>query len=175
MPAFDTTLLHFVVSLREPVGIFFFSLVTHLADTLTVGLVLFVAALTLLLHKKSRSYSIGLIVAVAGAKITEVLLKIFIGRARPDGYELLHLDSYSFPSGHATAAMALYGFLAYVLWRYYPKWRTLIVTLSAVCILGVGFSRVYLGVHYPSDVVGGYVVGVFWIYVGIAAAKYWRS
>ena len=171
----DLFLVSWIALLREPIGIAFFSFITRFADTLTVGLVLCVVATFLFLKKRTQGAALGLIVAVAGAKLTEVLLKILIGRARPDGYELLHLDTYSFPSGHATVAMALYGFITYLLWGMYPKRRVRIALLGALVIIGVGVSRVYLGVHYPSDVLGGYIVGAFWIAIGVWAMKYWRT
>ena len=171
----DTTVLTFLISMREPIGILFFSIITHFADTLTVGVVLLVGSLYLLVNRKSRSYVIGLVSTVGGAKISEVLIKILVERARPADVALLQLDTYSFPSGHATTAMALYGFLAYVLWQLYPKWRLLIVTLSALLITGIGISRVYLGVHYPSDVIGGYLLGALWILLGAKIVRYWRN
>ncbi len=151
------------ISIREPVGIFFFSTITHLADTTTIVALLLLASSLLLL--KNKRYAAGLVVAVAGAKISEVLLKIIVERARPLDVGLLELDTYSFPSGHATAAMALYGFLVYALWQMYPAWRVLIAVVGLFIIAGVGISRVYLGVHYPSDVLGGYLLGLLWIFI----------
>jgi undecaprenyl-diphosphatase len=159
----DTMLLELLISMREPVGIFFFSTITHLADTTVVILVLLVASLLLLL--KNKRYAVGLVVATLGAKISEMLIKIIVERARPLDVGLLQLDTYSFPSGHATAAMALYGFFAYVLWQVYPKWRVVVLAVSTLIIGGVGISRIYLGVHYPSDVLGGYLLGLLWIFI----------
>jgi len=157
------------------VGIAVFSGLTSLGDTLSVGLALLAACLALLVSRRHKSYIVGLVVAVGGAKLSEVLMKILIERARPDGFALFHLDSYSFPSGHATGAMALYGFITYILCALYPRQRAAWVALGGTVILGVGMSRIYLGVHFPSDVLGGFLLGAIWILVGISAVKYWRS
>lgn len=170
---FDTTLLELLISIREPVGIFFFSTITRLADTTVVVVVLLLASLLLLL--KSKRYAVGLVVAVVGAKISEVLVKIIVERARPLDVGLLQLDTYSFPSGHATAAMALYGFLVCALWQMYPTWRLLIAVVGLFIIAGVGISRIYLGVHYPSDVLGGYVLGALWIFIAAHAMRAMRN
>lgn len=162
---FDIEVVRALFALREPFGITLFSFITSFADTLTFLAILSVVAAWFLIRKHTGA-ALGVIVAALGAKITEVFLKVVIGRARPDGYELLQLDTFSFPSGHATAAMALYGFLAYVLSSTYPKYRVLIWSVSIFLILLIGISRVYLGVHFPSDIVGGYLVGLLWIFIG---------
>ncbi len=170
----DQAVVHYLFLIRTPFGISFFTALTSLGGTLTIGLVLLCACLVLILSKRNKAYVVGLIVAVAGAKASEVALKVLIERARPT-YALFHLDTYSFPSGHSTGAMALYGFIAYVLCKIYPAHRTLWLASAAAVILGVGISRVYLGVHYPSDVLGGYFVGALWVWLGIKVVKYMRS
>jgi undecaprenyl-diphosphatase len=160
---------------RDAFGLTIFSLITRLADTWAIGSMVALTSMLLLLSKKDRAWILGLIVAVAGAKITEVAIKILIGRERPDGFALLQIDTFSFPSGHATAAMALFGFIAYLLWQYYPRAKVFIFVLAAALIALVGMSRVYIGVHYPSDVAGGFLLGYIWVLVGIGVVRYWRS
>jgi membrane-associated phospholipid phosphatase len=87
-------------------------------------------------------------------------------RSRPAlEHPLVKLPSYSFPSGHALAAAVFYGFAAILLWSYgAPKvWRVVIGTVVLAVILMVGFSRVYLGAHYPTDVLAGVLEGVAWL------------
>ncbi len=160
---------------RDAFGLTIFSLITRLADTWAIGSMVALTSMLLLLSKKDRAWILGLIVAVAGAKITEVAIKILIGRERPDGFALLQIDTFSFPSGHATAAMALFGFIAYLLWQHYPRAKVFIFVLAAALIALVGMSRVYIGVHYPSDVAGGFLLGYIWVLVGIGVVRYWRS
>jgi undecaprenyl-diphosphatase len=173
--AVDLAIVKTVFGMRSAWGVAVFAAFTSLGDTLSVGLVLCAACLILALKKRDRAYIIGLAVAVGGAKLTEIVMKIAIERARPDGFALFHLDTYSFPSGHATGAMALYGFVAYILCALYPRKRVLWIAPASFIIFMIGASRVYLGVHFPSDVLGGFLVGSIWILIGISAVKYWRS
>jgi undecaprenyl-diphosphatase len=173
--AFDTALVAALFSLRSPLGIAVFSLATSLGGTLTVGAVLALGCIFFVVKRPYLPLAAGLAVAVAGAKISEVIMKVAIERARPDAYALFHLDSYSFPSGHAAGSMALYGFLAYALCVAYPKYRFWWISIALVTILTVGISRVYLGVHYPTDVIGGWLLGEIWILIGLWTVKYLRT
>lgn len=99
------------------------------------------------------------------------LIKILVHRLRPvnDYTEKMIIHSYSFPSGHACASMVGYGFLAYLAWRHLPApWNGVAAAVCIFIILLVGVSRVYLGAHYPSDVVGGWILGA----IGLAVAIY---
>ncbi|MDO8499064.1 MAG: phosphatase PAP2 family protein [bacterium] len=106
-----------------------------------------------------------LIISVGGSTVTTVVLKAVIGRSRPAEVFAYYAEhSPSFPSGHATVAVALYGFLAYFIYKNFSGWKKNIgVALLSVAIVLIGFSRLYLGVHYLSDVIGGYSVGGLWL------------
>lgn len=108
--------------------------------------------------------------ALAGVGISTRYGKTFISRERPADVAYYVVEHFSFPSGHATTVMAMFGLLAYFLWRHYnahPQ-RGLVLWLAAVLITIVGFSRVYLGVHYLSDVLAGFLLGALWLLVGIS-------
>ena len=94
-----------------------------------------------------------------------MLKRNFFQRARPDLHRLIEIGGYSFPSGHAMSAMAVYGTLAFLLWRHISTrfGRSLLIFFSAMMIFMIGISRVYLGVHYPSDIIGGYFASGFWL------------
>ena len=99
------------------------------------------------------------------------MLKNLISRARPD---LLAYPAtgFAFPSGHATRAVAFYGFLLFILWpRLTSMWKKIALIITALIILGIGFSRLYLGVHYLSDVVAGYLIGAFFVWLGIKISR----
>lgn len=100
-------------------------------------------------------------------------LKFAIQRPRPDGFQLAIEQGFSFPSGHSMVAMAFFGLLVWMVWRYEADRATRIgcaVAFSAVIVL-VGVSRIYLGVHYASDVLAGFCVSLAWlaIYTRVAA------
>lgn len=99
---------------------------------------------------------------VAGATFgTNSILKLLFQRARPDGYEGSTLiETFSFPSGHAASAVVIFGLVAYLAWHILPHpWSYVVVVLLTVLIIGIGVSRVYLGAHFPSDVLAGWLVG----------------
>lgn len=100
-------------------------------------------------------------------------LKFAIQRPRPDGFQLAVEQGFSFPSGHSMVAMAFFGLLVWMVWRYEPDRATRIgcaAAFGAVIVL-VGVSRIYLGVHYASDVLAGFCVSLAWlaIYTRVAA------
>lgn len=134
--------------------------------------ILAVATVTsLLVRSLGRARSVmPLWIAVAGAQLTSWAGKYAIGRERPSFVEGVVEWSPSFPSGHSTSAMALYGFLAYTLASEESDVRVRFefVFWLAVLIASIGFSRIFLGVHYASDVLSGWLVGFFWLLVAIA-------
>ncbi|MBB6669237.1 phosphatase PAP2 family protein [Cohnella nanjingensis] len=103
--------------------------------------------------------------AVAGSGLLNTILKATFHRERPTLHRLVEEHGFSFPSGHAMGAFSLYGILAYLLWRHIPVvWgRVLLIAASAFLILAIGVSRIYLGVHYPSDILGGYLATGCWL------------
>ena len=116
-------------------------------------------------------------ICMLGAQVTTWSAKYIIARDRPANWDLIEAHSPAFPSGHATAAMAVYGFIAYSVWRTIqtkPRARFEVVFWGAVAIALIGFSRIYLSVHFLSDVASGYVVGGFWLAVAVVVTE-WRT
>ncbi len=127
-----------------------------------------------ILHK--RKYIAPLLLTIIGSEIFTYISKIIIHRARPE-MAIYTEHSFSFPSGHATIAIAFYGFLIYILTRNSVQWKTrvnIFIVGTAIIVL-IGFSRIYLGVHYLSDVWGGYLVGAMWLIIGISITEWIRS
>lgn len=140
-----------------------------------VAVPIITAAIVLLLLKRKKIYSAILVVAgVGGAAIINTVLKLTFERVRPDLWEQLIVEtSYSFPSGHAMASCALAATLALVTWR--TRWRSLVIVGGIIYVLLVGYSRLYLGVHYPTDVFAGWAVSVAWVlFIGGIAYSYGR-
>lgn len=140
-------------------------MVTKLGNPLTV-ISIFVCLICFLWIKKKHIELIWLatnFILIAG--VTNPLLKLFFMRDRPTLPHLVSESSYSFPSGHSTGSMILYGTLIFLL-PYLINNKTVRILLQFILgliILSVGISRIYLGVHFPSDVLGGYLLGLTWL------------
>jgi undecaprenyl-diphosphatase len=121
-------------------------------------------ALTLALWvQRKRRAALFLGVTALGSTAMNQLLKLAFGRARPDAS--LHLSrttGFAFPSGHSMASAAIYGAIAIVASTRYPKIAWAANTVCGVIVLGIGASRAYLHVHYPSDVATGWALGLSW-------------
>lgn len=149
-----------------------FSFVTVLGNTVIVVAIMLIVGIALFFLKFHSAYVVGLATTLVGAGATNFIMKALIGRERPDGITQTIVEtSSSFPSGHATFSLALYGFLTYFLCKHYPKYSTLFITLGSLLIIAIGFSRLYLGVHFPSDVLAGFALGGLWLLIGIEVAK----
>lgn len=166
----DAAVLNWAAGMRTPALNELFGIVTWGGDTIVVGF-LILCAVVFLLHQKDAWLAAGLATATLGGEISTFVLKTLIERVRPPFPMPGFIESsYSFPSGHAMIAVAFYGFLIYTIaqqrrWlrveRVYLYW--FLVPLIAL----IGVSRVYLGVHYPSDVLAGYALGALWLWIGV--------
>ncbi|WEG12584.1 phosphatase PAP2 family protein [Pullulanibacillus sp. KACC 23026] len=142
----------------------FFTRMTRLGSAPLYIMVSLILMLGLSLMKNYK----GLIfvpINLIGSALLNVLLKHLLLKPRPEVEHLVYAGSYSFPSGHSMNAMVFYGFLAFLLMEFlgpiWAKWLTLLI--AALFILLIGMSRVYLGVHYPLDIIGGYSAGLAWL------------
>lgn len=102
---------------------------------------------------------------LAGVVALNQICKFIVQRPRPEGFRLITEVGYSFPSGHSMVAMAFYGLLAWMVWRYERDVPVRIVCVSgfALIVVMVGISRIYLGVHYASDVIAGFCLAAAWL------------
>jgi len=108
--------------------------------------------------------------------VTMILLKLFFGRGRPPGEHLILVTGFSFPSGHAMISMAFYGFIAYLVGMNFPgrKGKLLVLVLYLLILL-IGISRVYLNVHYASDVLAGYLLGGVLLFIFIKGLQIYKK
>lgn len=156
----DQFILNFVALLRTDT----LERIAQLLSTIAAWPVVILLVLPFMLYLiATRRWHVAATVflVLLGTSITIGLLKILFERPRPL-HSLIIETGKSFPSGHATGSMVLYGLLGYLTWRYlvHPTWaRVLTVLIAALLILGTGVSRLILGVHYPSDVLAGWAAG----------------
>jgi len=138
----------------------------HEWGVVPLGVLIFV----LLLVVKRRGNAVFWAVAVGGAGLLNQGAKMSFRRTRPDLWESVAPEhTYSFPSGHSMGSMAFVAALAVLAWP--TRWRWWAIVLGGVFTLLVGFSRVYLGVHFPSDVVAGWSASLAWV-LGVSQAAY---
>jgi undecaprenyl-diphosphatase len=153
-----------------PFGLRVFGLITRLGDVPVIPLIAVVGAIVLW-RERQRLLLACWTAAFVGGVLLDALLKSLVHRARPElAMRHLHVASFSFPSGHTMAATVGYGMLAYVVmthWRPRRVRRWFIALPAATLALLVGVSRVYLGVHFPTDVLGGFAAGIAWLAICI--------
>lgn len=139
------------------------------------GGAIFIIALmiTLFILIKDKKIGLSIFLNLVIATTLNQLLKRILQRPRPTEYRIIEETGYSFPSGHSMVSMAFYGYLIYLIYKYvenkYIKW-TLIVLLS-ILICSIGISRIYLGVHYTSDVLGGFLASISYLVIYISAVN----
>lgn len=155
-----------------------FAALTHLGDTITLTVLCIAVAVTLIV-RGGRWLALAWTLAVAGNAVLNTTLKLIFQRARPiHDAALVAAEGWSFPSGHASGAVVSYGMLAYVLMRQLPsRWHLPVVLTAAAVAFATGCSRVFLRVHFPSDVVAGFASGALWLAVCIGSvelSRYYR-
>lgn len=172
MMSVDLNLENLLHTFRNPLLVKFFLWITLLGNWRIVAVsMLAIVALFWLWNKKN--YIFPFLVSVGGGFVTGTVGKYLWHRARPEDVAVYLEKSWSFPSGHSILAVTLYGFLIYFFWKYFKKWKNKInaLFLGLLIISLIGFSRLYLGVHYPSDVWAGYLVGFFWLIISVGLVE----
>lgn len=150
---------------------------TFLGSSLVATLLSVIAFLFLWLVLRHRKELLMFLLSVGGSEIWNIIIKNWMQRQRPTMHRLIEISGFSFPSGHSMAAFALYGTLTYLLWRHIPALagRIAMIVIGVALTLLIGISRIYLGVHYPSDVFGGYLASATWLMLSIYIfEKYWK-
>lgn len=163
---FDITLMQCFHAHTTPTGLIIFRTISLLGSPLVMTCLGILVAAVLAVRRLWFVFA-GWVAAFGGAGVLDTLLKHIIRRPRPVyAADILHEASFSFPSGHAMGSLVGYGMLAYVvlvLWVTDWRLRVFVVLTTCVLVLAIGISRLYLGVHYFSDVVGGYAAGILWL------------
>jgi membrane-associated phospholipid phosphatase len=136
---------------------------TSLGNPPTV-VTIFMITIVWLVIKRRYSDGIRFALVCVGGVIINQEMKLFFAKPRPELWPRLIADpSFSFPSGHATGSIIVYGFLAYILAKELRQYQNYIYLAASLLIIAIGFSRLYLGVHYPTDIIAGYGIGFLWL------------
>lgn len=171
LAAFDAEILLAIQKLHAPVLDRIMLGTTFLGDPV----ILLLTCLGLgsgLIYNNRRGEATTLGITAVGSIGLNCWLKVLFGRMRPALWDrLVDVGLHSFPSGHAMVSIAVYGFLGYILAKQFPQRRGRIVALTAVLIIAIGFSRLYLGVHWPTDVAAGYAIGLAWLLACIVSLE----
>ena len=159
--AFDSAALLAIYRHASPALNAFFIAFTELGGVIVVTVTaLLLTAYFLLKSHYIKAYLIAM--GIGGVAAMNLLLKSLFERARPDLWEWIVTETHtSFPSGHATASMALAICGVFLVWH--TKWRAVAICGAVAYVLLIGFSRLYLGVHFPTDIIGGWLIGAGWM------------
>lgn len=162
---YDTSITNYVISYRSPALTEYFKFVTNVGDVNGYLIVLGLFVVFSWRVLKSWKYVLQAAIVLALATVSNMVLKRFIDRARPGIEHLVSVETLSYPSGHAMSAMAFFGFLIYLISKLNINkvLKYFLILLFAFLILSIGISRIYLGVHFPSDIAGGFIAGFIWV------------
>ncbi|HEV8216756.1 MAG TPA: phosphatase PAP2 family protein [Gemmatimonadaceae bacterium] len=169
----DIVAAHWIHSRARPTGITVSEIISAIGSPTTMGVIAVVGG-AILLARRRLTMLFTWIAVFAGGGSLEKLLKEVVHRTRPEFTPTAAVEqSLSFPSGHTMMCAIGMGMLVYMLTvpRHMPRpWRGVLIGLAVSLVLAVGISRVYLGAHYPSDVLGGLAFGVAWVSICVAVS-----
>lgn len=140
-------------------------IVTNFGGAIILGLI----TILILILIKNKKMGLSVLINLCNVTVLNLVLKSILQRPRPNEYRIINETGYSFPSGHSMISMAFYGFIIYLIYKNiknkYLKWISII--LLSILILMIGFSRIYLGVHFVSDVLAGFLFSISYLIVYI--------
>jgi membrane-associated phospholipid phosphatase len=155
----------------------FFLVLTEMGDKKGIGIVALLVLGWLLLIKRNFLGAAAIALSVAIGNEVNKLLKDLIARPRPELEHLGHVDSLSFPSGHAMVGLTFYFLIAYIALEEFKSStvKKMIIFLVTLFLLLIGSSRIILQVHYPTDVIGGFAFGYIWVMVSLFIYNFFKK
>ncbi len=134
---------------------------------------LILLAITLFILIKDKRIGLSIFINLLIVTGLNQIIKHILQRPRPTEFRIIEETGYSFPSGHSMVSMAFYGYLIYLIYKYiknkYVKWISIVILSILICSIGI--SRIYLGVHYTSDVLGGFLLSMSYLVVFISTVN----
>ena len=171
----DQPLLDYAIGLRSPVADVVVTAYTNVAGPIAMPAIAVLALLILSIHRRSWTPVILIVAAGSGSLLITAAGKGLVGRVRPDLSEAVPPYEYSpaFPSGHALNSVVIAGIIAYllILRQHSARARATTITVTALFAVTIGFSRVFLGLHWFTDVVAGWALGALWLAMVITAHR----
>ncbi len=170
--AFDQPSLMFLHSHASSMFDQIFLFITNFGDILAIAIIIVLLLAYVVFRQKSYRNIVLVTVGIGGAAVASVLLKLLFVRPRPELWDQIIIEStYSFPSGHSMTSAAVATVVIILFWKTRFRW---IAVIAGVLFAGlIGLSRLYLGVHYPSDVLAGWSVSIAWVtLVSATIARY---
>ena len=165
---FDDKIYEFIIKGQNDIITSFMKIYTQLGGPY----ILVPLTLLLIYFYRNTSYKFLIPLNFIGVYLLNFFIKNIIERPRPVGINLITESGFSFPSGHAMVSMAFYSYLAYLLNKKIPqKYHILVYAIIFLLVVFVSITRIYLGVHYASDVVAGIILGLFFVINFITISK----
>lgn len=175
--SFDSWMISVIQSAESP-GMTSVAKLLSLAGSskIVIPLSLAIMVALFLLFRHRMELLLFLWVGITSNLLNDILKEAF-KRERPNIHRIIEETGFSFPSGHSMAAFTVYGVLTFLLWRHISSrtGRTLLVAVCFLITAAIGWSRIYLGVHYPSDVIGGYAASCAWLMLSIVLFEALRT
>ena len=164
----DSSVYNFLISFKNDSLTNFFRFITKFSNV--AFLVIFVLIVLLILRNKDAVFVIFNLIFL---RLLNYVIKVIIRRDRPNILRLIKIGEYSFPSGHAMISMGVYGYLIYLIYKKIknPYIKYLGIIILSLLIILIGISRIYLGVHYFSDVVAGYTLSLIYLIIFIRVRR----
>ena len=159
----------------QPLLLRTFEIISHFGRPVTLGVVVSIASI-FVWRRGQRRLAVFLVVTVVGGGLVDSVVKILVDRPRPVvDHPVITAFGKSFPSGHAMSSIVTYGALLLALLPVLPgRRRVAAIVVTVGLVLAIGCSRLILGVHFLTDVIGGYVLGLAWLFAATAAFELWR-
>lgn len=158
-----------VLSMRNNILTIIFKIITHLGGAYCLIIIAILSAIFV----KNKKIAFAIPINLMLSTLLNLLLKNIVERPRPIGYRLIDETGYSFPSGHSMISAAFYGLIIYFIWKNVKntKLKYASCILLWILIVLIGISRIYLGVHYASDVVGGFTISIAYLIIFTSTYK----
>ena len=159
---FDNAVYNCLYSLKSDTFTNIMKIITALSNPVTIIILTGLSLVGLIWQYKKSLFLVG---TIGGSTLLNVILKNIFRRARPEHYRFIEETGFSFPSGHAMGSMSFYGFFIILVLnsKLSKTYKYIISIILGLIIFLIGISRIYLGVHYPSDIVGGYLISFIWL------------